>query len=170
MVAAARLKNPRLLIALDLFDFKLDVARACGADLTLNPKECDVVAEIKKLTDGYGCDVYIEATGAPQSVVQGLHAIAKMGTFVEFSVFNSPTNVDWTIIGDTKSLNIHGAHLSPNCYPTAIKMLEKQEIPVEKIVTHDLPLKSFLEGIDMVNGKHPDRNSIKVILDPWANY
>ena len=33
MVAAARQKNPKLLIALDLFDWKLDIAKKCGADL-----------------------------------------------------------------------------------------------------------------------------------------
>ena len=43
----------------------------------------------------------------------------KLGTFVEFSVLSQPVTVDWTIIGDTKELNIHGAHLSPHTYPTA---------------------------------------------------
>ena len=38
MVAAARQKNPKLLIALDLFDWKLDIAKKCGADLGINFK------------------------------------------------------------------------------------------------------------------------------------
>lgn len=36
MVAAARQKNPKLLIALDLFDWKLDIAKKCGADLGIS--------------------------------------------------------------------------------------------------------------------------------------
>ena len=56
-------EEPRPLIALDLKPNRLEVARKAGADLTLNPQEVDVVAEVKKLTGGYGCDVYIEATG-----------------------------------------------------------------------------------------------------------
>ncbi len=67
MVAAARLKNPGCLIALDLQPNRLEVASKCGADLALNPHEIDVVAEVKKLTGGYGCDVYIEATGHTRS-------------------------------------------------------------------------------------------------------
>ena len=49
-------------------DWKLDVAKKCGADVVLNPSKCDLISEIMKLTDDYGCDVYIEATGAGSSV------------------------------------------------------------------------------------------------------
>lgn len=163
MVAAARLKNPRLLIALDLNDERLEVARACGADMGLNPGKVDVIDEVRQLTEGYGCDVYIEATGHPAAVEQGLHMIRKLGTFVEFSVMREPVTVDWTIIGDTKELNIHGAHLSPYCYPVAIDMLAKGLLPMEQIITHQMPLASFQEGIDLVASG--DR-SIKVTLMP----
>eukprot|EP00117_Sycon_ciliatum_P017789 scpid77033/ scgid5877/ Probable L-threonine 3-dehydrogenase len=114
MVAAARQKNPAKLIALDMFDWKLDIAKKCGADLTFNPGKCNAVEEVQKLTDGYGCDVYIEVSGNPASVKQGLLMISKLGTFVEFSVFGRETTVDWTIIGDTKELNIRGGHCGKN--------------------------------------------------------
>ena len=104
MIAAARMKQPAQLIAVDLNDARLEMARRCGADIGLNPTKVDVVDEVRKLTDGYGCDVYIEATGHPQAVVDGLHMIRKLGTFVEFSVMREPVTVDWTIIGDTKEL------------------------------------------------------------------
>lgn len=163
MVAAARLKNPGRLIALDLQPSRLEVAKKCGADLVLNPLEVDVVDEVRQLTDGYGCDVYIEATGHPQSVVQGLHMIRRLGTFVEFSVFGEPVTVDWTIIGDTKELNIHGAHLGPFCYPLAMDMLVKGQVPVDDIVTHVLPLVQFDEAFQMVLAS---KESIKVMLKP----
>jgi threonine dehydrogenase-like Zn-dependent dehydrogenase len=163
MVAAARLKNPRLLIAIDMSDDRLEIAQVCGADLVLNPRKVDVIDEVMKLTDNYGCDVYIEATGYPAAVEQGLRMIRKLGTFVEFSVMREPVTVDWTIIGDTKELNIHGAHLSPYTYPVAINMLEKGLLPMDKIITHQLPLSSFHEGMNMVaSGKQ----SIKVTLAP----
>lgn len=163
MVAAARMKNPAKLVALDLNDARLDLARRCGADITLNPAKVDVVEEIRSMTDGYGCDVYIEATGAPKSVEQGLLAIRKLGTFVEFSVFKDPVTVDWTIIGDSKELTIHGAHLSPDTYPTAIRMLVEGRVPVDDIITHWLPLENFKEGIDLAND---GSRSLKIVLDP----
>jgi len=163
MIAAARLKHPRLLIALDLDDTRLEVAQRCGADLGLNPRTVDVIAEVRALTDGYGSDVYIEATGHPAAVEQGLHMICKLGTFVEFSVMREPVTVDWTIIGDTKELNIHGAHLGPYCYPIAIDMLAKGLLPMEHIITHHLPLSAFQQGIELVSAGD---QSIKVTLQP----
>ena len=163
MIAAARLKNPRLLIAVDLNEQRLEIARLCGADLTLNPSQIDAVDEVLKLTDGYGCDVYIEATGYPAAVEQGLQMIRKLGTFVEFSVMREPVTVDWTIIGDTKELNIHGSHLSPYTYPIAIDMLVKGLLPMDKIMTHQLPLDRFQDGMDLVAA---GTESVKVTLTP----
>ncbi|MEZ4663905.1 MAG: zinc-binding dehydrogenase [Caldilineaceae bacterium] len=163
MMAAARMKSPRLLIALDMSDARLELAKASGADLGLNPGKVDVVDEVRKLTDGYGCDVYIEATGHPAAVEQGLHMIRKLGTFVEFSVMREPVTVDWTIIGDTKELNIHGSHLGPYCYPIAMEMLAKGLLPMEQIITHTMPLASFQQGIDLVGS---GAQSVKVTLKP----
>jgi threonine dehydrogenase-like Zn-dependent dehydrogenase len=163
MYAAAKMKSPRLLIAIDLNDHRLEIAKACGADMGLNPNKVDVIDEVLKLTDGYGCDVYIEATGYPPAVMQGLQMIRKLGTFVEFSVMREPVTVDWTIIGDTKELTINGSHLSPYCYPIAIRMIEQGLLPMDQIVTHRLPLSQFHDGMNMV---HSGRDSIKVTLTP----
>lgn len=163
MVAAARLKHPGLLISLDLKDHRLAVAQACGADLGLNPTKVDVVAEVRKLTGGDGCDIYIEATGQPSGVQQGLQMIRRLGTFVEFSVLREPVTVDWTIIGDTKELDIRGSHLGPYCYPVAMDMLAKRLLPMDQIITHRLPLTSYQAGIDLVASGD---KSIKVTLEP----
>ena len=87
----------------------------------------------------------------------------KLGTFVEFSVMREPVTVDWTIIGDTKELNIHGSHLGPYCYPIAIEMIAKGRINADLMVTHRLPMRAYLEGIELVRS---GRDSIKVLLEP----
>ena len=58
----------------------------------------DLKKEIDAMTDGYGCDVYIELTGNPQSVRQGLDCIARHGRFVEYAVFGKEVTADWSII------------------------------------------------------------------------
>jgi 2-desacetyl-2-hydroxyethyl bacteriochlorophyllide A dehydrogenase len=163
MIAAAKMKGPERIIALDLNDQRLEVAKHTGADIGLNPTKTDVVEEVRELTDGYGCDVYIEATGHPAAVEQGLHMVRKLGTFVEFSVMREPVTVDWTIIGDSKELNVHGSHLGPYCYPVAIRMLEEGRLPMEEIVTHRMPLEKFQEGLDAVAS---GLTSVKVTLEP----
>jgi threonine dehydrogenase-like Zn-dependent dehydrogenase len=163
MVAYARMKSPGALVAVDLSDDRLARAKKLGATHTLNPRRDDVTAAVKAMTEGYGCDVYIEATGHPASVEQGLHAIRKAGTFVEFSVMREPVTVDWTIIGDTKELNLMGAHLGPNCYPPVIRSLETSAVDGSVFITHRLPLEAFAEGIELV---HAGKDSLKVLLIP----
>jgi 2-desacetyl-2-hydroxyethyl bacteriochlorophyllide A dehydrogenase len=163
MVGAARMAGPGKLIVLDMIDDRLELAKKFGADIVLNPSKVDVVSEIKKMTDGYGCDIYIEATGHPKSVEQGLSMIRKLGRFVEFSVFKDPVTVDWSIISDRKELDVLGSHLGPYCYPLVIEGIVNGKLPTEGVVTHQLPLEKFKEGFELVKS---GKNSLKVILIP----
>lgn len=163
MIGAAKLRNPKTLIVLDLLDERLEKAKEFGADIVMNPAKEDVVQKIVDLTDGYGCDIYVEATGAPPSVVQGLKAIRKLGTFVEFSVFGAETTVDWSIIGDSKELDLLGSHLSPYCFEQVIEWIGNGKMPTEGVVTHTLPLEEWEEGFK-INDKGV--GSIKVMLKP----
>ena len=70
---------------------------------------------------------------------------------------------DWTIIGDSKELNVHGSHLGPYCYPVAIRMIGQGLLPMDEIVTHRLPLTEYQSGIDQVAG---GLTSVKVTLEP----
>jgi len=163
MVQIARLKSPGLLIALDMKPKRLALARTLGADLAIDVSKGNAIQQVLDLTGGYGCDVYIEATGAAPAVNQGLQMIRKLGTFVEFSVHSKPAPVDWSIIGDVKELNIHGAHLGPYCYPLAIEYLRKGVIDGKALVSHVLPMARFQEALEIA---HQGDDSMKVVLVP----
>lgn len=164
MVGAIKQSNPKLFIVLDMNTKRLELAKKFGADIVMNPGKMDVISEIKKLTGGYGCDVYIEATGHPSSVQQGLEAIRKMGTFVEFSVFGDLVKVDWSIISDRKELNLYGSHLSPFCYDTVIEWIGNGKLPTEGVVTHKFALEDWKEGFHLA--KTGENGALKVILVP----
>lgn len=160
----AKLKNPKLLIAVDAKDSRLEAARQLGADVCLNPLKCNAADEVRKLSDGYGCDVYINVTGHPSGCVQGLDMIRKLGTFVEFGVFGSDTTVNWSVIGDRKEIDIHGAHIGgQHGYEVAISMLAKGMILADKIVTHEIPLSDWKRAFDLA---YSGEQSIKVVLNP----
>jgi erythritol/L-threitol dehydrogenase len=163
MVGAAKLHSPKKLIVMDTKPDRLALAKKFGADLVLNPLEDDVVKIVKDLTGGYGCDVFIEATGHPNAVVQGLQMIRKLGRFVEFSVFSHDVTVDWSIISDRKQLDILGVHLGPYCYPFVIDAISNGRLPTEGVVTHRLPLEEYEKGIEMM--KKGDK-SLKILLEP----
>lgn len=156
MITYARMKNPKKLIVLDMMDKRLEKAKEFGADIVWNPGKMDVVAAINELTDGYGCDVYIEATGHPSSVIQGLTMIRKLGRMVEFSVFGAPTTVDWSIIGDRKELDILGAHLSPYAYPFVIENIAKGTLKTEGVVSSTFPIEEWEKAFEYATGKYGD--------------
>lgn len=163
MIGAIKKSGPNKLVVLDMKDDRLELAKKFGADVVLNPGKVDAVQEILDMTEGYGCDIYIEAAGHPSSVEQGLHAIRKLGRFVEFSVFSEPVTVDWSIISDRKELDLLGSHLGPYCYPLVIEGIENGDFPTEGVVTHQLNLEDFEEGFDlMAKGD----KSLKIILKP----
>lgn len=156
MITYARMKNPKKLIVLDMKANRLEKAKEFGADEVYNPGECNIDEVIKGETDGYGCDIYIEATGNPASVRQGLTIIRKLGTFVEFSVFGSETSVDWSIIGDSKELDIRGSHLSPYTYPFVMENMMNGNLKTDGVVSHIFTLDDWEKAFDLATGKEGD--------------
>ncbi|MDR1174352.1 MAG: alcohol dehydrogenase catalytic domain-containing protein [Treponema sp.] len=156
MVTNAVLKNPKALISLDMMDKRLEKALELGATHAFNPSKTDVKKIIMDMTEGYGCDIYIEATGHPSSVNQGLSLIRKLGRFVEFSVFGEKATVDWTLIGDTKELDIHGVSLSPYCFPFVIENISGGKLKTGGIVENIFPLEEWEKAFDHASGKYGD--------------
>lgn len=166
MIAGAKAKSALKVVALDMSDDKLELARKCGADVVINVGREDAVQLVKDMTDGYGADVYIEATGHPSAVGQGLNLLRKLGTYVEYSVFGANVSVDWSIISDDKELDVRGAHLGPHCWPAAIKMIESGILPMDEICTDQFPLDRFQDALELVGDTAGA--SVKVSILPGA--
>lgn len=162
MVGAIKLRNPKKLIVLDMVDARLEKAKEFGADVVINPGREDALAKVMDLTGGWGCDVYIEVTGHPSGVQQGLDMICKGGTFVEFSVMSGVSTNDWSIIGDAKEITIRGSQLSPYCYDITIENLANGKAPCDGVVTHKFPLEKWDEAFKTAEGKE----AIKVVIIP----
>ncbi|QCU30858.1 alcohol dehydrogenase catalytic domain-containing protein [Burkholderia pseudomallei] len=163
IIGAVRLRHPKQLIVLDMKPERAALARRMGADDVWNPAEENVIEKIRAITGGYGCDIYIEATGHHRAVGQGLAMLRKLGRFVEFSVFNDEASVDWSIIGDRKELDVLGSHLGPYMYPRAIEFIASRRIDVRGIVTHTFPLSRFADAFAVMER---GEQSLKVVLDP----
>lgn len=79
VVMAAKIIGCQHIIAVDVHDSRLELAKALGATHVLSGKDVDVVTEIKKITDG-GSHYAIETTGVPLVVKQSLNALRPLGT------------------------------------------------------------------------------------------
>lgn len=163
MCNIASLKLPRLVIGLEVRDERAAMAKEFGADVVLNPAKCDVVEEIRKLTDGLGCHVYIEASGSPRSATQGLNVLRNRGRYVQMGVLSDLVTADWNTIGDGKELSIIGSHLSGRVYPAVIRGIEKGLIKTEGLISHCYTLDEWKTAYETAE---KDPAAVKVMLAP----
>jgi alcohol dehydrogenase len=91
--AGARLMGATTIIAVDRVPKRLAMARAMGADHTVDFSRLDPVAEILRLTDGRGCDVAIEALGRQETFEAALRSLRPGGTLSSLGVYSSDLTI-----------------------------------------------------------------------------
>lgn len=163
MLQFALLRNPKRVIGIDTNDALCEIAKKLGAAEVLNPMKEDVTKRIMELTDGVGCDIYMEATGNPASVEKGMNCLRKQGMLFIYSVFKKKAEIDLNQISEFKELRVIGGHLSPGAFPYTIDCLEKGKINAKVMVTDIFALNEIDEAM---SAKKPDRVSIKTVLVP----
>ncbi|MEO1056476.1 MAG: alcohol dehydrogenase catalytic domain-containing protein [Actinomycetota bacterium] len=166
MLQAARLKTPRQLILIDPNQAKRELGRTLGADSSFHPDDPDLRTAVLDLTDGRGCDVYLEAAGATASFQVGLELIRKRGTLVVFGVYAEPATVDLNTFGEFKELDVRGGHLAPFTYAIALDLMSRGLIDGDACVTHEYPLEEFIDALEPAAGDGPPR--VKAVLRPGS--
>ena len=86
--AGAKLRGASMIIAVDGVRGRLDMARALGADITIDFTQTDPLTEIMRLTRGCGVDVAIEALGTQTTFEQCLRALKPGGTLSSLGVYS----------------------------------------------------------------------------------
>lgn len=79
-------KMGAFVIAVDIKDKALEIAKELGADYVVNASKADPVEEIRKITNGRGVDVAVEALGNKNVVRQCFDSLAKLGRLVQLGV------------------------------------------------------------------------------------
>lgn len=163
MVNMAKLYLPKMVIGIEVKAHRLKMGKEYGAEVVLNPMECDVAEEIRKLTGGHGCDVYIEASGSPRSVTQGLNCLRNHGRYVQMGVFGDEVKADWNVIGDGKELSIQGSHLSALTYHSVIEGIAEGLIKTEGLISHTFPLEEWEAAF---KATEEEADAMKIMLVP----
>ncbi len=137
-------------MAVDVKDFKLDLAARLGADHVVNPTRDDVRKRVMELTDGIGADCVLEAVGRPDTLAVTVDLVKRGGTIMLMGWSGSETDS----IGLTKVTLGEMTVLGTLCYcwdfPVALKLMSRGKIKVAPIISHRLPLARVEEGINML--------------------
>lgn len=122
-------------IAVDLDDEKLDLARKIGAAYTINSKTENVHERVLELTAGQGADVVIEAVGSPATYLMAVDEVAFTGRVVCIGYAKSEVPFQ-TKFFVQKELDIRGSRNAlPEDFRAVIKFLNKGNCPVEQLIS-----------------------------------
>ncbi len=91
--AGARLLGATTIITVDGNDHRLAISKKMGADVVLNFKQCDVTAEVMKLTGGRGADASIEALGTQATFEASLKVLKPGGTLSSLGVYSEDLKI-----------------------------------------------------------------------------
>jgi 2-desacetyl-2-hydroxyethyl bacteriochlorophyllide A dehydrogenase len=123
-------------VAADIDDSKLELARRMGASYTINTKTEDVHARLLEMTSGFGPDVVIEAVGSSQTYQMAVDEVAFTGRVI--CIGYAKTEVSFqTKYFVQKELDIRGSrNAQPSDFRAVIHYLEKGQCPVDALISN----------------------------------
>jgi threonine dehydrogenase-like Zn-dependent dehydrogenase len=164
--AGARLAGATLVIAVDSVPRRLEQAKRMGADIVLNYKEQDVIAEVKRLTGG-GADVAIEALGTQPTFESCLRSVRAGGVVSSLGVYSGHLSVP---------LDAFAAGLGDHTIVTTLcpggkermrrlmSVIAAKRAPFHELVTHSFRLAEIEAAYDLFS--HQRDGVMKVAIRP----
>ena len=148
---------------------KMEVARAFGADHTIDVQNENAVERIQQITHGRGADVVVDVTSyATQPVVEALSYCKSGGTIVLAGIKGFKPIPDF--ISDmivVKEITVKGAiGVTSSGYRSAIQLIESGKVPLQLMHTHDFALQDAELAIKTLARQVPGDESIHSCLIP----
>ena len=125
-------------VAADIDDEKLELAKQMGASYTINTKTEDVHARLLEMTSGFGPDVVIEAVGSTQTYQMAVDEVAFTGRVI--CIGYAKTEVSFqTKFFVQKELDIRGSrNAQPSDFRAVIHYLERGTCPVDRLISKEV--------------------------------
>lgn len=163
----ARLRGASLIIGIDGVSERLEMSRRMGANVTLNVHDGNPTEAIKKLTEGRGVDVAIEALGQQETFEQALASIRPGGTLSSLGVYSgklvAPYEALHAGLADQKIVTT----LCPGGKERMrrlMAMIATHRVDLTSLVTHRFGLNDIQEALDLFS--HQRDGVLKVALHP----
>ncbi len=161
-ITGAKLFSPGLVIAIDLADARLDMAKQFGADVTINNGGTDVRAAVHQLTESLGVDVAIEAVGVPATFELCAELVRPGGHVANIGVHGKPATLHLESLW-TRDVTITTGLVDTYSTPTLLRLLTGHQINAGRFVTHHFGLQDMIEAYD-VFARAADTGAVKVVL------
>ena len=140
-----------LVVASDVAEPRLALARRMGADLVLNASAEDVPARIRQATGGRGADVVLEMSGHPRGLRDGLRALGNGGWVSLLGLPSGPVDIDLAnevIFKEAHLAGVFGRRMWET-WEQASALLN-MGLDITPVITHRFPLERFEEAFALL--------------------
>jgi L-iditol 2-dehydrogenase len=163
ILQGARLRGAAKVIAVDINEFRLDLAKKIGADKLINPLESDLSEAILQETEGKGANVTLEAVGYAKTFADAV-AITRMGGHI-VAVGNLEKNAEFDLQQlVAKEHTFTGSYASSGEFRECIELVASGKINVEPLISNVLPLAEGPGAFDRL--LKAEENLLKIVLEP----
>lgn len=163
-VPVAKAVGASLVAAIDINDYRLDLARKVGADLVIDSKIEDPVAVLMEKTHGLGVDVVLEMSGASVVYSHMFKVVRAGGRVSLLGLPSRPQTVNFADDIVMRGVTVQGitGRKIWETWLTGRELLRSGRLDLAPIITHHLDLKDYAKGMDLMTAG----NCGKVVLYP----
>ena len=164
-IMAARAAGAGKIIVIEMSRARIAKAKECGADIVVNPKECDPVARVKELTGGSGADVSFECIGNKHTGPLAIDVLRNTGTAIIVGIFEEPSSFNFFSLSGTDKKVMGTLAYTIEDFKGLAALMAKGVIKAENLITGKIELKDIMEKgfLELINNK--DEN-IKILVRP----
>lgn len=164
LVQLARLAGAQAVLATDLHDFRLRLAKTAGATATFNAARESPVAAILDATGGRGADIVFEAAGAAETPDQAARIAAALGTVVVVGICADNQTAFTATPARRKGLTVKISRRMKPVYARTIALATRGMVDLESFVSHRVPLEGGPRAFQALADYHED--AAKVVISP----
>nr|WP_279664410.1 L-threonine 3-dehydrogenase [Ectobacillus ponti] len=151
-VGIAKAAGAAQVIAFDINEQRLELAKQMGATAVVNSLKENPVEMALELTGGNGMDVICEMSGHPVAMNQGFEMVTNGGRVSILSLPTRPVDIDVTKHVVFKGITVQGitGRRMFETWMQVSSLLKSGAVNVEPLITHQLPLEEFEKGFEMM--------------------
>jgi S-(hydroxymethyl)glutathione dehydrogenase / alcohol dehydrogenase len=151
VIQGCRIAGASQIIAVDMLDNKLDMAKRFGATDTVNASQVDPVEAIKELTGGPGVHYAFEAIGLVEApFLQSIQCTRKRGVtiWVGHAPLNTNVNIDARTIMQEKTVmgSMYGSARPQIEFPRLLRLYQEGKLMLDELITRSFPLSGANEA------------------------
>lgn len=162
VIATAELYGAAQIVAIDLDENRLDLAKQVGATHCVNSGASDWKEQVLSLTDGYGVDVAVEAVGIPATFDMCTQIVRPGGNVANVGVHGKPVQLDLQELW-IKNINISMGLVNTTTLGMLLKLVAQHKLPVQQFVTHRFALDDIVAAYETF-GNAAQTHALKVLM------